>query len=224
MAVAAEAVTPLEEFERRRLFLRRGFFSPEECRALRAKIAAERSIPAPVGKFVEGAPAEQVVREDLRRSRVALMPDEFTAAVMKRIAPLVPEIASHYGEELVGAQEPQFLVYGPGDHFPAHEDLYDDPIFDQTSRRRRVSVLIFLSQWCAAPADCEDDEHFCGGLFNFHRSSTPGDCWSLASEPGLLLAFRSAMTHEVTKITAGQRFSIATWLLGPRLPEPARPE
>jgi predicted 2-oxoglutarate/Fe(II)-dependent dioxygenase YbiX len=151
------------------------------------------------------------------------MPEEFIASVVERISPLIPQIASHYGENLGGCAEPQFLMYGPGDHFFAHADVHDDYLLPSSLRRRRISVLIFLSGWCADDALCVDDEHYCGGLLNFHRSSEPRGIWSLASEPGLLVAFQAAVTHEVTPITAGQRFSIVTWLLGPEVPATRSP-
>jgi SM-20-related protein len=35
-----------------------------------------------------------------------------------------------------------------------------------------------------------------------------------STAPGTLIAFRSETTHEVTMVTHGLRYSIATWLRG----------
>jgi predicted 2-oxoglutarate/Fe(II)-dependent dioxygenase YbiX len=74
-----------------------------------------------------------------------------------------------------------------------------------------VSIVIFLSRESAQPVPGA----YCGGSLVFHdddadpRQKSRG--FPLIGEPGLLVAFRSDTTHEVTPVTYGERYSIVCW-------------
>jgi SM-20-related protein len=119
------------------------------------------------------------------------------AAVDELLARLRPRIETHFGRPLNGFEEPQFLRYGPGDYFVAHQDG-NTPLIHDDSRFRKVSVVIFLSEMGT----------FGGGELVLHggRPLTPA--------PGTLVAFPPETTHEVLPITHGERLSVVSWYRG----------
>ena len=122
----------------------------------------------------------------------------------KLLRRLEPRIESHFGRSLDGFEEPQFLRYGPGDYFVAHQDG-NTPLVHDDSRFRKVSVVIFLS----AP------DTFSGGSLMLHpppRHAEPPQ--SLPAAPGTLVAFPSETTHEVLPVTDGERLSVVSWYRG----------
>ena len=53
---------------------------------------------------------------------------------------------------------------------------------------------------------------YTGGEFVFHAPYPHvGTRQAVVGSPGSLLAFRSETTHEVTMVTGGERYTIATW-------------
>ena len=82
-----------------------------------------------------------------------------------------------------------------------------------TIQHRRVSVVVFLNTESDQPAkDC-----YGGGKLTFHgilNEAQWANCaFSLDPHPGLLVAFRSDLLHEVKRVTFGQRFTIVSWFL-----------
>jgi SM-20-related protein len=127
------------------------------------------------------------------------------AAVVGLLNRLQPRIEAHFGRSLDGFEEPQFLRYGPGDYFVAHQDG-NTPLVHDESRFRRVTVVIFLS----AQSEHPTPETFCGGSLVLHAEPP----LLLAPGPGTLLAFPAETTHEVLPITHGERLTIASWYRG----------
>jgi predicted 2-oxoglutarate/Fe(II)-dependent dioxygenase YbiX len=129
------------------------------------------------------------------------------AAVLER---LQPRIEAHFGRSLAGFEEPQFLRYGPGDYFVAHQDG-NTPLVHDESRFRRVSAVIFLSARSEQPMPGT----FCGGSLVLHAPvGHAGPPLTLAPAPGTLVAFPAETTHEVLPITHGERLSIVSWYRG----------
>jgi predicted 2-oxoglutarate/Fe(II)-dependent dioxygenase YbiX len=112
---------------------------------------------------------------------------------------LQPQFATHFGRALDGFEAPQFLRYGPGDYFVAHQDG-NTPLVHDESRFRKISVVMFLS----AP------DAYSGGALVLHVEPPV----TLAPAPGTLVAFPSETTHEVLPITRGERLSIVSWYRG----------
>ena len=77
------------------------------------------------------------------------------------------------------------------------------------SRFRRVSAVIFLSRKSDEPAP----DSYGGGALVFHGPwrGLEQERTAAAAEPGTLVTFRSETTHEVTPVTHGVRYTIATW-------------
>jgi predicted 2-oxoglutarate/Fe(II)-dependent dioxygenase YbiX len=141
-----------------------------------------------------------------RATRIAVS-ESIRTTVEELLERLRPGVADHFGRPLDGTEEPQFLRYGPGDYFVAHQDG-NTPLVHDESRFRKVSVVIFLSDRAEEPAP----ETFCGGSLVLHPPfGQPDPPVELAPAPGTLVAFPSETTHEVTPITHGERLSIVSW-------------
>jgi SM-20-related protein len=133
-----------------------------------------------------------------KATRVAVS-EAARSAVTGLLERLRSRIEAHFGRSLAGFEEPQFLRYGPGDHFVAHQDG-NTPLIHDDSRFRKVSVVIFLS----------DRATFGGGSLVLHTEPR----LTLAPAPGALVAFPAETTHEVLPITHGERLSVVSWYRG----------
>lgn len=127
--------------------------------------------------------------------------------IAKRLADRKATVEAHFRLEFGDCEEPQFLHYQVGDFFVAHQDG-NTPMIRDKSLSRRISVVIFLSQYAEQPAfGC-----YGGGELVFHGpSSNPLLRLPVTPEPGTLLAFRAETTHEVNPVTHGERYTIASW-------------
>jgi predicted 2-oxoglutarate/Fe(II)-dependent dioxygenase YbiX len=171
---------------------------------IRREMAAADSEAATV---LGNTPRHRVL-SNARKLRQVAVGDAPRAAVAGFLAALQPRIQAHFDRPLQGFDEPQFLRYGVGDYFVAHQDG-NTPLVHDESRFRKVSVVVSLTAQSAHPAPGT----FCGGSFVLHDG--PGPPLYLAPAPGTLLAFRSETTHEVLPVTHGQRLSIVSWYRGP---------
>jgi SM-20-related protein len=156
---------------------------------------------------VLGSGAGPRATSSARKTTEITVSDDSRAAVMGVLEALRPRIEAHFARPLDGCEEPQFLRYGPGDYFVAHQDG-NTPVIHDESRFRKVSVVIFLSEQAEQPGP----ETFCGGSLVLHGPfSEPDLRIPLAPAPGTLVAFPSETTHEVMPITHGERLSIVSW-------------
>jgi SM-20-related protein len=173
---------------------------------LRREMTAAQGDPATV---LGSAPQQRVTSDARKATRVAIS-QAARAAVVGLLERLEPRIEARFGRSLDGFEEPQFLRYGPGDYFVAHQDGNTPLVYDQ-SRFRKVSAVIFLSAQSEHPAP----RTFCGGSLVLHEPvGHAGPPLTLAGAPGTLVAFPSETTHEVLPITHGERLSVVSWYRG----------
>jgi SM-20-related protein len=144
---------------------------------------------------VLGSPRPSSAR---RATRIAVSEDARTA-IVGLLEELEPQIEAHFSRALDGFEAPQFLRYGPGDYFVAHQDG-NTPLLHDESRFRKVSVVILVS----AP------DAYSGGSLVLHAEPPV----TLTPAPGTLVAFPSETTHEVLPVTRGKRLSIVSWYRG----------
>jgi SM-20-related protein len=170
---------------------------------IRREMAAARGDPA----TVLGPSAEQRVASSARRATQVPVSESARAIVVDRLARLRPRVAAYLGRRLDSIEEPQFVRYGPGDYFVAHQDG-NTPLVVDDSRLRRVTVVIFLSAQSAHPAP----ETFCGGSLVLHGGFGQ-DARHVTVTPaaGMLVAFPAETTHEVLPITHGERLTVVSW-------------
>ena len=170
---------------------------------LRAEARQSVAVPARVTKAESRVDIEQ-----RRTSRVFVSPEN-EELVSKRLKDAQLRIAEHYKIELSGCEAPQFLLYKPGDFYKAHRDKSDSPNTPQYIKDRRLSVVIFLSTEGAEPGG------YTGGSLMIYL--VPSDEagrkveFPLPGKEGQLVAFPSALKHEVEPVRSGERYSIVSW-------------
>ena len=162
---------------------------------LRWEMSAAEAEPA----TVLGTTPQHRVTSSARKAAQIAVGEAARAMVVDLLDRSQGRIDAHFGRSLDGFDEPQFLRYGPGDYFVAHQDG-NTPLVHDESRFRKVSVVIFIS----APGT------FGGGSLVLHAEPP----LTLAPAPGTLVAFPSETTHEVLPITHGERLSIVSWYRG----------
>jgi SM-20-related protein len=180
-----------------------GFLDAETVDSLREELEAAAREAA----TVLSAEAGGTVRGSVRRSSRLQVAPQVRERLVQRLIDGKSAMESHFGLPLETCEEPQFLRYDVGDFFVPHQDGNTPAVFDD-SRHRRISVVVFLSTPSPDPAPGT----YGGGELVFHGPyNRPTPPLAVAPEPGTLVAFRSETTHEVTPVTHGERFTIATW-------------
>lgn len=183
------------------LFIIRDFLAPDVCREIVAELKVAQGDAATVyGRTTSGA-VDRGIRQTLRLQPSA----EIVQLINTRLLEQQPAVEKHFGVQVFACEEPQFLRYGVGDFFVAHQDG-NTGLLRLDTELRRVSLVIFLSR----ESESAGPDMYCGGslVFTDYRG---GRTYSLPGEPGTLVAFRSETTHEVTPVTHGERYSIVSW-------------
>src|SRR5262245_17865068 len=188
------------------LFTIRRFFDADQCTKIREAVRSSMTTPSLV---LEGADArlDHTVRKTLRSH----VPADLGARVLAQVAALKPSLEQHFGTPLGRCQQPQFLVYRPGDFFATHTDAGGEDHEPEFIRKRRVSIVIFLTSETPAP---DDAAHTGGalvfyGLIDDERAKRRG--LALTAEAGLLVAFDANQRHSVNRVTGGERVTIVSW-------------
>jgi hypothetical protein len=104
-------------------------------------------------------------------------------------------------------------------------DLYPDVVVPEPIARRRLAVVIFLSDEIhpdhpGQPRGAMPMERYAGGALRLCSHEAPEfvseRAWDVPARKGLLVAFRADTWHEVTPITDGRRYTIVALLLAPK--------
>jgi SM-20-related protein len=184
-----------------------GFLDDDARADLVAELDRTHGAPSTVLSAEAGGKVQAAVRKS---TRIAISP-ETRARVKERLMERRAQIEAHFGVELGECEDPQFLRYETGDFFVPHQDGNTPMIYDE-SRFRRISAVIFLSQRSDQPAP----DTYGGGELVFHGPySGPPERVAASARPGSLVTFRAETTHEVTTVTHGVRYTIATWFRAP---------
>jgi predicted 2-oxoglutarate/Fe(II)-dependent dioxygenase YbiX len=149
---------------------------------------------------------EAVIDQRVRRVSRFTVTAESNSHIAYQLENQRPAIADYFRIKLTSFEEPQFLCYRVGDFFVAHQDGNTGMVQLETDRTRRISVSIFLNDQSIEP----EPDAFCGGSLVFH-DWRHGTRQEIRGEAGMLCAFRSELTHEVTPVTCGERYVIVTW-------------
>jgi len=181
------------------LFVVPQFVGPRLCEAITVELNAAAGSAATVYGTASSGTIDEMVRRTVR-----VKPSQETVnLVIQKLLACKDAVEKHFNVTLDECEEPQFLRYRVGDFFVAHQDG-NTGLMQLDSERRRVSTVIFLSRESQSP----EPDAFCGGSLVF---SDLRNSFRMPAEPGTLVAFRSETTHEVTPVTHGERFSIASW-------------
>ena len=168
------------------------FLEPVLCESIVGEMKATEGSAATVyGRNTSGSIDTNV------RSTLRVVPSRETVElVTQRLLSCKSAVEKHFSVSLNECEDPQFLRYRKGDFFVAHQDG-NTGLLKLDTELRLISTVIFLNA------------RYDGGSFIFSSIHAPS--FHLIAEPGTLVAFRSETTHEVTPVTHGERFSIASW-------------
>ena len=181
------------------LFVVPQFFEPRLC----AAIVDELKAAAGSAATVYGAASSGTIDEMVRRTVRVKPSPETVELVIQELLACKEAVEKHFAVTLNECEDPQFLRYRTGDFFVAHQDG-NTGLMRIDSERRRISTVIVLSRELLSP----EPNAFCGGSLVF---SDLRNRFHMPAQPGTLVAFRSETTHEVTPVTHGERYSIASW-------------
>lgn len=189
------------------LLLRPGFLDESTCQSIIEQTCSGPFAPAAVyGRHDSGA-----VDERVRKTSRLKPPDITVESVTRQLFEYKENVERHFQISLRDVEEPQFLRYQAGDFFVAHQDGNTGLIRLDTEADRKISIVLFLNNQATEPAPGTHS----GGLLKFsdYRAEPAFREFSLPSEAGMLVAFRAELTHEVTPVTHGERYSIVSWYL-----------
>jgi predicted 2-oxoglutarate/Fe(II)-dependent dioxygenase YbiX len=178
------------------------FLPAADCAALRS---AMREAPGAAASLIDVGDSRSV-RPQIRRAALVDPPAALRDALVARLAGALPMLAERFSADLTAFEPLQFLRYGPGDYFVAHQDG-NTPMIHDPSRWRRVSLILFLSPQSPTPAPGA----YGGGDLVFHAPYPRQERRAIAPRPGTLVAFRSETTHEVAIVEHGERLTVAGW-------------
>jgi predicted 2-oxoglutarate/Fe(II)-dependent dioxygenase YbiX len=193
------------------VFVREAFLDDTCLRGIRRAIADDPGAPAEV---LDTESRNLKLSTEVRRAWDVPLPDELEEAVLERLESLRPELEQWCGRRLEPCGGIAALRYPAGAFYRTHRDAGARP--DALGlHRRAVSVVVFVNSG-GEPANAE----FTGGALRLHELLDEGgddglDVWP---EAGTLVAFRSSLLHEVTRVERGERYSLVTWLMAADLP------
>jgi len=181
------------------LFVVPQFFERRLCDAIVDELKTAAGSAATVYASTSSGTIDEMVRRTVR-----VKPSQETVdLIIQKLLACKNAVEKHFTVTLNECEEPQFLRYRVGDFFVAHQDG-NTGLMQLDSERRRISIVIFLNRESQSP----ESDAYCGGSLVF---SNVRNSFHRPAEPGTLIAFRSETTHEVTPVTHGERYSIASW-------------
>jgi len=197
-----------EFFKRLGLFVVGDFLDAECCAQLCSEVLASSTTPGQVGG--DAVRKGGWVDESLRRVLCAEVPKSTESRLRLRLEQLKPSLEKHFQVSLNACDGPHFLRYGPGHFYTPHRDVDADS--PEHLRGRQVSIIVFLNPSTQDPAF---EGGYGGGALTFY-GMLRGEQWekcafSFDAAPGLLVAFRPNLMHEVKPVTFGQRLTVAAW-------------
>jgi predicted 2-oxoglutarate/Fe(II)-dependent dioxygenase YbiX len=191
------------------LWIQPNFLSPQLCVHLLSEMRSAAA--APVLVMAKGTTHTLVTPQVDERQRITqqITPLPATDRLIKsRLSDLQPQLEQHFNLSLRGYQEPLFYRYYPGGFFNVHQDCSDAPDAPDFLRDRQISIILFLNRMTQSP----QPDSYCGGALAFYGLMSDSQYgFPLAGEAGMLVAFRSRISHEVQRVTVGERYSIVSW-------------
>lgn len=188
------------------LFAVENFLDARECRDLCEQMRAGRA-----GKATVFKKTDYVYDEEVRRTKTARVTEAEHLFVASRLHAIMPDAGRHFGLNLSDIEEPQFLIYQPGDFFRLHRDRGPDRATPAHTRRRAVSLVLMLNDSSGEP---RAGAYGGGSLVLYGLGGDPRLArigFPVRGAAGLLVAFNSELFHEVTPVAHGERFTVVSW-------------
>jgi predicted 2-oxoglutarate/Fe(II)-dependent dioxygenase YbiX len=219
-------MTNIALLQRLGLFVQNDFLSPQLCEHLLSGMRSAETAPVQVvtvGAMSAVEPRETQTATQATQTVAApeldphqrvteqIQPSASSECLIReRLFAIQPALEQHFSLALNGYQDPLFYRYNPGGFFAAHRDCIDTPDAPDFLRSRRVSIIIFLNEMSkeSTPGSYGGGALTFYGLMNDPRYGFP-----ITGTPGMLIAFRSDITHEVQKVTDGERYTVVSWFI-----------
>jgi predicted 2-oxoglutarate/Fe(II)-dependent dioxygenase YbiX len=150
-------------------------------------------------------------------SRRSVKLSQVTGATRARVITLFenlrPVLESHFRITLDGNREPQFLVYREGDFFCPHSDTVNGEDAQGAPKVNKLAAVLFLnSEIDSEAARDQIGNDYSGGALTFYglmkEQGGPQVGLPLTGRSGTVVVFPAHITHEVRRITGGERFTI----------------
>jgi len=185
----------------------RNYFNNYLCKIYIEEIRSGHFRPASVDSG-----GDPYLNASLRRTTQVSISQTADRRLRLYLGELQPWLERRFRLALHGFESPQYLLYRPGDFFTRHIDSAKQSTRSTSALERKVSVVVYLNGYASNTAE----EGFKGGsLTLFPEATAEGAPISngarLDPVPGLLVAFRSYILHEVSPVTFGERFTIVSW-------------
>lgn len=196
--------------ERKVIWAKRNFISPETCREIVADMEHNISIEAETYDSVKGVSVSKDRKTRQHRVSVATY-----KALEDRLHQVQPEIGEFFGHQLSSIEMLQFLRYEVGYYFKPHRDK----LVPAAKTARLVTFVLFLNDQLSPEQSlnlelAHGQAGFKGGSLVLYggMGKSPGKLGlPLKAEAGLLIAFNPAIVHEVRPVEAGTRYTVISW-------------
>ncbi len=187
------------------LYQVKDFLDAQTCREIIAELCRSPDMPAKTYGRSESGFVDVTTRKVARVHPSSVTVERVSKLLLARRA----EIGAHFGIPLGNIESPQFLRYQVGDFFVAHQDGNTGLLLLDREQFRKISVIIFLNR----QSETMEAGTYDGGslVFSEWRPGRKRGELRLTGERGMLVAFPSDLTHEVTSVTRGERYSIVSW-------------
>jgi predicted 2-oxoglutarate/Fe(II)-dependent dioxygenase YbiX len=197
------------------LFTREGFLDRDLRDRVMSIIRGDGGAPATIG-----SPRGTTLDPSIRRAWETVLPAEVHEHLAARLDSLRPDLESTFAIRLGIGEGWSALRYPPGAFYRPHRDRGaasgpaaaggSDRGDRDVSLHRAVSVVVFVNGPGDAAAPFDGGALRFYGLLDDPRARDLG--LDLIPEAGTLVAFDAALLHEVTAVTAGERYSLVTWI------------
>lgn len=167
-----------------------GYFSAAECERIIALSEKMRPLEGGIMEDSRAAP-------EVRQSSVFFVDrNDDTQWLFAKLDVATTEINQVFGFEIVGIREVQLACYRAGHFYDWHMDIGKGPL-----SMRKLSLSLQLS----------DPGSYEGGELEIQH----GESRTAPKALGTVIVFPSYLSHRVTPVTRGNRWSLVAWVHGP---------
>jgi predicted 2-oxoglutarate/Fe(II)-dependent dioxygenase YbiX len=181
------------------------FLSLEECGEIIRTIEASPREPAQVVRA-----GETILDQSLRSCFDHHLPDAFKRSIGDRMATYFEAHRAKFDSDADHIYGPYFMSYQQGSYFRAHRDVANHRNDPLRLAAHRWSLLVYLNGREATGSL----PTFEGGALIIYESHPKlhDRRVIIVPQPGMLVAFRSSLMHEVAVVQQGTRYAIAGWM------------
>ena len=209
-------MTSFDFFTRLGLFIKKDFLDDEFCAQCLAEARSVAAVPAEVfHKDASTGAIGHIVDEQIRKTEQLKVSKPTHFYVRERLQQVKPALEQHFNVSLTDFEKPLFYLYQKGSFFGPHVDCLKAPDTEEYvhAKKRSISVIAFLNRH----ADTPMSGHYGGGALTLYglvdQPQWQEYGFPFWGEPGMLIAFRSDVMHEVKPVIHGERCTVVSWFV-----------